>query len=106
MSKSKAVNVSNYHVQYSEVTSQYWHPDSESFAGGDNLTTALENGWEIEKCALTKHWYAGMRSVRIYEFTITKGERTIVMPVLDNPYVERFIIDTGIELMKTEEATI
>jgi len=106
MSKSKSVNVSNYHVQYSDVTTQHWHPGSESFAGGDHLTTALENKWQIVKCALTKHWYAGMRSVRVYEFTITKDERTVVMPVLDNPYVERFIVDEGIELIEAEDAAV
>lgn len=96
----KKTNVSNYHTQYSDLTSQHWHPNSESFAGGDNLITALEKKWSIEKCALVTHWYAGMRSVRIYEFTLNKDDRTVVMPVLDNPYVERFIIEEGIDLIK------
>jgi hypothetical protein len=93
-------------MQYSDLTSQHWHPNSETFAGGDNLITALEKGWSIQKCALVKHWYAGMRSVRIYEFTLNKEDRTVVMPVLDNPYVERFIVDEKIELIESEDATV
>ncbi len=102
MSKTKTVNVSNFHAQYSDLTSQHWHPGSEGFAGGDNLITALEKGWDIEQCALVTHWYAGMRSVRIYEFTLSKQDRTVVMPVLDNPYVERFVIDEKIALIKAD----
>ena len=64
----------------------------------------LEKKWSIEKCALVTHWYAGMRSVRIYEFTLNKDGRTVVMPVLDNPYVERFIIEEGIDLIKEADA--
>lgn len=100
--KVKLTNVSNYHVQYSDLTSQHWHPSSENFAGGDHLITALEKGWIIEKCELVKHWYAGMRSVRIYEFTMNKDDRTILMPVLDNPYVERFVIEQNIEVIDTD----
>lgn len=99
---SKLFNVSNHHAQYSDLTSQHWHQKSESFAGGDNLMTALDRNWAIEKCTLMTHWYAGMRSVRVYEFILVKDGDVIVMPVLDNPYVERFIIDEGVDL--TEEA--
>ncbi|MEM9951362.1 MAG: hypothetical protein AAF846_07175 [Chloroflexota bacterium] len=106
MAKNKAVNVANYHVQYSDLTSQHWHPNSESFAGGDNLITALEKKWEIDNCKLTRHWYAGMRSVRVYEFTLSKGDVTVIMPVLDNPYIERFIVDEGINYTVAESAQV
>ncbi|GAB5491087.1 MAG: hypothetical protein Phog2KO_13020 [Phototrophicaceae bacterium] len=100
----KKIDVSNFHTQYSDLTSQHWHAQSEGFAGGDNLITALEKKWGIEKCALVTHWYAGMRGVRIYEFTLVKGDKTIIMPVLNNPYVDRFIIDEGI--IVAEEADV
>lgn len=106
MAKTKPMNVSNFHAQYSDLTSQHWHPNSETYAGGDNLITALEKEWQIDDCKLTRHWYAGMRSVRLYEFTLSKGERTVVMPVLDNPYVERFVIDEQIKYTVEEDAAV
>ncbi|MGJ3237484.1 MAG: hypothetical protein ACFE0Q_02145 [Anaerolineae bacterium] len=106
MSNSKAVKVSNYHMQYSDLTSQHWHPNSERFAGGDNLITAMEREWRIEQCAVMTHWYAGMRSVRVYEFTLTRGDQRVVMPVLDNPYVERFVVDENIKVIEVEDNTV
>lgn len=95
-------NVTNYHVQYIDISTQYWHPESEEYAGGDHLTTALYHGWEIVKCVETKRWYAGMRFVRIFQFELSKGENTMVMPVIHNPYVERFTREEGIEIIKEE----
>ncbi|MGB7340876.1 MAG: hypothetical protein WBC91_18410 [Phototrophicaceae bacterium] len=106
MAKLSVKNVTNYHMQYSDLTSQHWHPDSEVFAGGDNLITAIAKQWEIESCKLVRHWYAGMRSVRLYEFTLTKDDRTVIMPVLDNPYIERFVKDQNIALIIPEDAEI
>lgn len=106
MSQLKRSNITNYHVQYSEVTTQHWDPSSETFAGGDQLMTAIANKWDIERCELIRHWYAGMRSVRLYKFTLSKGDNTITMPVLDNPYIERFIFDEDIDLIEGEEAKV
>jgi hypothetical protein len=100
----KKINISNYHTQYNDLTSQHWSSKSEHFAGGDNLITAIEWDWGIEKCALVTHWFAGMRGVRVYEFTLVKGDERIVMPVLNNPYVERFIIDHDIDLIEEVDA--
>lgn len=80
----------NYHVLYQDVTNQHWDPESESYAGGDNLMTALERGWVIEECTLERCWYAGMRSVQIYQFTLSRDEKTITMSVIENPYIYRF----------------
>ena len=97
-------NVSNYHMQYSDVTSQHWDESSEKFAGGDHLLTAMENGWKVAACEQVKHWYEGMRSVDIYRFSLQRDDQTIVMPVLMNPYVSRFIIEQGIDVIdKTKE---
>lgn len=102
----KMSNVSNFHMQYSDLTSQHWHAESARYAGGDHLMTALEKDWDIQRCEMVRHWYAGMRSVRIYEFELVKDQQTVVMPVLDNPYVERFIIDEGIDLIEVEDVSL
>ena len=102
----KSINPTNFHVQYQEMTTQHWHSESERFAGGDNLMTALEHGWEVDKCVLARHWYAGMRSVKVYEFKLRLGDQTMTMPVIDNPYIGRFIDEEGIELVVPEEARV
>jgi hypothetical protein len=100
----KNTDVADFHVQYLDVTSQYWHPKSEHFAGGDNLITAIDRGWAVQKCVLVQHWYAGMRSVKVYEFTLQRGENTMLMPVISNPYVERFIKEEPVQLAEKEDS--
>jgi hypothetical protein len=103
--KNKNINVSNFHVQYFDVTSQHWNPSSARFAGADNLLTAMDQGWEISECVQVTHWYAGMRSVRIYEFQLHRGDEKMMMPVIDNPYVERFVIEEEIQMVVKNNPT-
>jgi hypothetical protein len=93
----------NYHVQYLDVTSQYWNP-REGYAGGDHLLTALNAGWDVESCRLEQVWYAGARCVNLYHFTMVRGGDRMTMPVIDNPYVDRFISQANIQLSSGEQA--
>lgn len=81
----------NFHVQYLDVTSQYWSPQSAQFAGGDHLLTALTNGWDIVSYEEKQHWYAGSRCVTVYHFTLARNNEQMLMPVINNPYIERFL---------------
>jgi hypothetical protein len=103
---AKSSNVANFHIMYQDVTSQHWHSSSERYAGADHLLTALEKGWEVQKCVQVRHWYAGMRSVKLYEFHLQRGGDTMTMPVIDNPYVGRFIEEGDIELIVPDDAKI
>lgn len=98
-------NITNFHVQYLDVTSQHWNPQSAAFAGGDHLMTALKNGWDIVKCEETQHWYAGMRSVTIYRFELERGNDHMCMPVLTNPAVSRLIRQMDIAIIHTDAAS-
>jgi hypothetical protein len=91
----------NYHVQYLDVTSQYWNP-REGFAGGDHLLTALDAGWEVADCVEEVVWYTGARSVSLFHFTLTRKGEKMVMPVVNNPYVDRFITQAEIQVRKQE----
>lgn len=96
-------NQVNFHVQYQDITSQNWSFSSEKFAGGDNLLTAISRGWEIdERVHLKRHWFAGMRSIEIFHFTIQRDDITVDMPVVGNPYVYRFILEHNIEVIEDE----
>lgn len=97
-------NVINYHVQYMAITSQHWHPESERFAGMDHLLTALDNGWEIDnRVEMHRSWYTGLRYGKLYHFTLTRGDEKMVMPVLFNPYLNRFIEQSGFDVVDMDE---
>lgn len=95
-------NISNFHVQYLDVTSQHWNPQSASFAGGDHLMTAIAHGWDIVRCVETQHWYAGMRSVTVYRFELERDNEKMNMPVLTNPAVARFVHQMDLDIVKED----
>jgi len=101
----KPTHINNFHMQYNDMTSQHWDSQSESYAGGDNLMTALHQGWDIEHCVEVKHWYAGMRFVKLYQFELARDGKSMTMPVIDNPYVVRFIEEEGITLIVNKDST-
>lgn len=98
-------NQVNFHVQYQDITSQHWSYSSEKFAGGDHLLTALARGWAIdETVTLKRHWFAGMRAVEIFHFTIERDDKVVDMPVVSNPYVYRFIKDHDLTIKEVDTA--
>jgi hypothetical protein len=99
---AKKINVANYHSQYQSTTTQHWDAKSESFAGGDNLMTALSSNWEIERCRRVRHAYDGARYVKLYEFYLVRDDEKLTMPVLENPYIVRFIADNEIPLEEAD----
>jgi hypothetical protein len=84
-------NPANFHVEYVDV-SQHWSANSEPYAGGDCLVTALTRGWVMSPVIYVENkWYAGMRNVAIYHVELTRDDEIMVMPVLHNPWVARQI---------------
>lgn len=97
------MDITNYHAQYLDVTSQYWNP-REGYAGGDHLLTALNAGWDVAECREQPIWYTGARCVVVYHFTLSRKGETMVMPVVNNPYVDRFITQASIPVVREGEA--
>jgi hypothetical protein len=82
------------------IAYRHWHADSEMFAGGDSLSTALFLGWTMgETVHLEEHWYAGTRRVAVFYFELTRGDETVTMPVIGNPYVDRLIAMNGVQVV-------
>ncbi|MCY3575404.1 MAG: hypothetical protein OXG92_01425 [Chloroflexi bacterium] len=87
--------------------SQHWSYSSERYAGGDNLLTAIERGWTIDlRVVLRRQWFAGMRCIEIYHFTIRRADVVADMAVLGNPYVTRFLASQPYELVEAEAAAV
>lgn len=97
----------NQRVQYQDITSQHWSYSSERYAGGDNLLTAIERGWEIDsKVVMRRHWFAGMRCIEIFHFTICRDDVVADMAVVGNPYVYRYLATQPHELVVEEDARV
>ncbi len=97
----------NLDSQDQDVTSQHWSYSSERYAGGDNLLTAIARGWEIDnKVTLRRHWFAGMRCIEIFHFTIRRDDVVADMAVLGNPYVYRYLAAESHELVEEEDGAV
>ncbi len=93
-------NPTNFHVEYMDVA-QHWSPQSERYAGGDALLTAIYDGWHIgDTIQRETKWFAGMRFVNVYHFELKREEEIRVMPVIDNPFVDRFIQQSTVKLVE------
>ena len=97
--------ISNFHVEYMPTATQHWSWSSQRFAGGDNLITAIYNGWSVDRVVeVEQHWYAGMRGITIFNFTISREDMTVTMPVVSNPFVNRFVRQSALQLVDKEAA--
>ncbi|MDX1992425.1 MAG: hypothetical protein SF029_08550 [bacterium] len=74
------------------VFCRHWCPESETYAGGDQLATLLFMGWQIrEIICQEKLPYLEKCAGRFYHVILKRREETLVLPVLANPYVERIV---------------
>lgn len=95
----------NSHFNYLEVH-RHWSPESEHFAGGDCLVTALNDGWGFnDDIYVEEFWHAGMRHVVVYHFELTRGTEAITMPVICNPYIDRVVSQLELNLHPLDEKT-
>ncbi len=100
-------NQQNVHGQHQDVTSQHWSYSSERYAGGDNLLTAIARGWDIDsKVVMRRHWFAGMRCIEIFHFTIRRDDVVADMAVVGNPYVYRYLATHPHELEEEEDPAV
>lgn len=96
-------NHSNFHVEYMDVT-QHWNPNSESYAGGDCLVTALYDGWIVNPTVYVENkWYSGMRQAFIYHVELTRDGEKMTMPVVHNPYIARMLRQESFKVLPIEE---
>jgi len=81
-------------------TRRHWSPTSQAYAPADVLLQFLNEGWELSPViGLEEHWHAGVRRVDIYHFELTKGDRTLPVPVHINPIVRRLIEERGLKIV-------
>jgi hypothetical protein len=79
---------------------RHWHAQSETYAGGDSLVTALHLGWIIGNTVLLEeHKYGEKRCARVYYFELIREGASLVMPVIANPFVECLIATSALQVI-------
>ncbi len=87
-------------------TKRHWSPSSQHYAPADVLLGFLADGWELSPViGLEEHWHAGVRRVDVYHFELTKGDRTMVVPVHSNPIIRRLIEERGLKIVMLPRET-
>lgn len=94
------INSGSTHEQYTE-TDQYWSPGSEEYAAASQLISALRSGWilALPRVSARQIWHSGSRPTTIYDFTLVRGSQLVIMPVLSNPYIERYLMTHDIRVI-------
>jgi hypothetical protein len=96
-------NLIDENAIYMDVT-RYWHPQSEKYAGGDALLTAIVDGWAVDDVVYREEfWHAGTRCTVVYHFELELGDEIRVMPMVVNPYVERFVAQMNFTVLPIEK---
>ncbi|MBZ0304579.1 MAG: hypothetical protein K8I82_00795 [Anaerolineae bacterium] len=86
-----AFDASNSHFDYLEVV-RHWNANSEKYTGGDALLTFLIDGWNLQGAIFYEEfWHAGVRMVTVYYFQLEREGEKLLMPVFNNPYVDRLV---------------
>lgn len=88
------------HEKYTE-SDQYWCPQSEEYAAASQLISALRAGWSLSlpRVLARQIWNSGSRPRTVYEFTLMRGSQLMIMPVLTNPFVERYLVRHDIRII-------
>jgi len=101
--------INSTHEKYTE-TYQHWCSQSETYAGGDHLISAFRVGWELANKTIhaEQDWKSGNRSVTIYHFVLVRNDEMMTMPVITNPFIERYLIQHNLKIVygTTENATV
>ena len=86
-------------IDYRDIL-RHWHSDSKAYAAVDQLLHALNSGWVIDgHVHYREHPFSRMRRTMIYYFRLSRGEEIVIMPVINNPHIERLITISPLEFI-------
>ena len=94
------INRSDTHEKYTE-RDQYWSAESEDFAAASQLVSFLRAGWvlALPRVSARQVWHSGSRPSTVYDFTLVRGSQLVIMPVLGNPFIERYLVQHDIRVI-------
>lgn len=85
------MNDPHCNTDYLDV-SQHWSASTEAYAGGDVLITFLLEGWLFMHAQKEVIWFGVNRRTTMYHVTLYRDGMTFNLPVLENPYIKRIIM--------------
>ena len=96
----------NTHEKYT-ADYQHWCPQSEDYAGGDHLLSAFRAGWALPETTVrcVQYWKSGSRPVAIYYFELLRDNENMIMPVISNPYIERYLVENMIHVIYDDDTS-
>lgn len=93
--------ISDQHFAYLEIN-RHWHAGSEKYTGADALVTALTQGWNVSGDVVADdHYFAGNRSIRVYEIPLRRDGETVTMQVIHNPYLTRMLSHEALHIQQS-----
>jgi hypothetical protein len=93
----------DFHVDYPDIV-RHWSAISEKFAGADCFITALRDGWRVVGDIYHENfWHAGTRLTGVFHVTLKRGDETMLMPVISNPYARRLMYMNRVTVRPIEE---
>jgi len=95
------------HEKYTDKY-QHWCPQSAKYAGGDHLISAFRNDWTFDDNTVyaEQAWKSGSRPVTVYHFVLIRDGETMIMPVISNPFIERFITEKLMTIIYDNQAEL
>ncbi len=82
---------------------RHWHPQSQTYASGDCLLSALDSGWRVRQVVYCSQWKSGNRRVLVYYFGLQQQDEARMMPIIGNPFIERLLAQSPLELAANNE---
>ena len=76
---------------------------SECYTGGDSLANQLQDGWIPRQVLIEVDKRPTHRWVTVYHFELKRGDETVVMSVIANPWVKRLVGAMDIAVAFSEE---
>ena len=83
-----------------ERDDRHWSPSSQPFASAEILLKYLRDGWQLKRTVAVQLFQCVSRQcIRLYYFSASRDDKSLTIPVIENPIVLRVIRDNQLELV-------
>lgn len=79
----------------------HWSPNSQSYAPPDLLFQYLRDGWLLGDRVLVQVFQCfSWRCIEVYSFKLTLDGEPVLMPIIANPVILRFVMERGLTVVR------
>jgi len=87
------MNVNQQQSLNDKCLNRHWCSDSEYFTGADSLLTLVNRGWDIVSHEIDMSHHRKARQITIVVFELQKRGDSLILRVVNNPFVERLLAE-------------